>query len=77
MDYLDLLLQSDAAKWVESNPEAVRLLNAEEPTEAMVDQFVSLFKQRFPAEVVEEIPVTFDAELADLCQQSAEKITSY
>ncbi len=77
LDYLDLLLQLDAAKWAESNPEAVRLLATEEPTQAMVDQFVSLLKQRFPAEAVEEIPVTFDAELAELRQQSAETITSY
>ncbi|CAD6593871.1 MAG: hypothetical protein ASARMPRED_008164 [Alectoria sarmentosa] len=71
------LLQGDAAKWAESNPEAVRLLNTEQPIEATVNQFISLFKQRVPAEVVEKTPVTFDAELADLRQQLSETITAY
>ncbi|CAD6572869.1 MAG: hypothetical protein ASARMPREDX12_005523 [Alectoria sarmentosa] len=71
------LLQGDAAKWAESNPEAVRLLNTEQPIGATVNQFTSLFKQRVPAEVVEKTPVTFDAELADLRQQLSETITAY
>ncbi|KAF6238772.1 hypothetical protein HO173_003279 [Letharia columbiana] len=71
------VLQGDAAKWAESNPEAVRLLDTDEPTQATVEQFTSLFKQRFPAEVIEVVPVTFDAELADIRQQSTETITAY
>ena len=68
LHYFDLLLLGEAAEWAESNPEAIRLFNTAVPTQATVDQLVSLFKQRFPAKIVEAIPVTFDMELADLRQ---------
>ena len=77
LHYLDLLLLGEAAEWAESNPEAIRLFNTAIPTQATVDQLVSLFKQRFPAKIVEAIPVTFDMELADLRQQPEETITNY
>lgn len=78
LQYLDLFLIDDAAVWVESNSEATRLLNEESPTQATIDEFTSLLKQKFPAPPSEEIaPITFDAELADLRQQSNETVTAY
>lgn len=77
LEDLDLLLAEDAAEWAESNSEAIRLLNTENPTQATVDQFTSLFKQRFPVKVAEVAPLTFDTEIADLRQQPNETVTSY
>ena len=77
LHYFDLLLLGEAAEWAESNPEAIRLFNTTAPTQATIDQLVSLFKQRFPAKIVEAIPVTFYMELVDLRQQPEETITNY
>lgn len=77
LHYLDLLLREDAAVWAETNADAIRLLNITSPTQTTVDQFVSLFKQKFPAKIVETAPVTFDSELADLRQQPDETIMTY
>lgn len=77
LHYLDLLLREDAAVWAETNTDAIRLLNTVSPTQTIIDQFISLFKQRFPAKIVETAPVTFDSELADLRQQPDETIMTY
>lgn len=78
LQYLDLFLIDDAVTWVESNSEATSLLSEENPTQATINQFTSLLKQKFPAPPSEEIaPITFDAELADLRQQNNETVTAY
>ena len=77
IEYFELLLEGDAAEWAESNLEANRLFNASSPTEATVEQLKSLFKQRFPAKIIESVPVTFDRELSELRQKQNESITDY
>ena len=66
LQYIDLLLQGEAAEWAESSPEAIRLLGTPDPSQETLDQFITLFKQRFPVKVVEVAPITFEAELLDL-----------
>ena len=75
--YLDLLLSGEAAEWVESNPEAVRLMATQSPTQATVSQFVSLLQERFPSKAVESSPVSFDLEVSELRQKQDESLKSY
>ena len=75
--YLDLLLLGEAADWVESNPEAVRLMAIHDPTQATVSQFISLLQQRFPSKAVESAPVSFDLEVSELRQKQNESVSSY
>ena len=77
LHYLDLLLLGEAAEWIESNPEAVRLMATPNPTQATVDQLTSLLRERFPAKTVEVTPMSFDIELSDLRQKPNESLTSY
>ena len=66
LQYIDLLLQGEATEWADSSPEAIRLLGTPDPSQETLDQFITLFKQRFLAKVVEVVPITFEAELLDL-----------
>ena len=75
--YLHLLLLGEAAEWVESNPEAVRLMATQSPTQATVSQFVSLLQERFPSKAVESSPVSFDLEVSELRQKQDESLKSY
>ena len=75
--YLDLLLHGEAAEWVESNPEAVRLMATPNPTQDTVSQFSSLMQERFPTKSVEPTPVSFDMELSELRQRHDESLISY
>ena len=75
--YLDLLLLGEAAEWVESNPEAVRLMATPDPTQATVSQFISLLQERFPSKAVESAPVSFDLEASELRQKQDESVMSY
>lgn len=74
---VDLLLTDEAAKWAETNPDAVRILASPEPTETDVTTFKNLFQERFPAEVVETSVVSFNLELSELHQCHNETISSY
>ena len=75
--YIDLLLLGEAAEWVESNPEAVRLMATPDPTQATVSQFVSLLQERFPSKAVESSPVSFDLEVSELRQKQDESLMAY
>ena len=75
--YLDLLLLGEAAEWVESNPEAVRLMATQDPTQATVSQFISLLQERFPSKAVESAPISFDLEVSELRQKQDESVMSY
>ena len=77
LTYLDMLMTEDAADWVEENQDASRLLAKEDPDQDTVDQFISLFKERFPSKISEAAPVTFDSELSELKQKEDEALTSY
>ena len=77
LEFLNVLLTDDAADWAESHPDAVRLLNEPEPTQATVDSFKALFCNRFPTKAVEITPVPFDIEVQDLRQNPEESLASY
>ena len=77
LQYLDLLLLGEAAEWVESNPEAVRLMATQDPTQATVSQFISLLQERFPSKAVNSAPVSFDLEVSELRQKHDESVMSY
>ena len=66
LQYIDLLLQGEAVEWAELSPEAIRLLGTLDPSQETLDQFITLFKQRFLVKVVEVAPITFEVELLDL-----------
>ena len=72
LHYLDLLLLGEAAEWVKSNPEAVRLMTTPDPTDSTVSQFVSLLQERFPSKAVESAPVSFDLEVSELEKQTVQ-----
>ena len=77
LESLNVLLTDDAADWAESHPDAARLLTEPNPTQATVDDFKTLFCERFPIKAVEITPVPFDVELADLRQKPEESLASY
>ena len=77
LESLNMLLTDDAADWAESHPDAVRLLAEPEPTQVTVDNFKTLFCERFPTKAVEITPVPFDVELADLRQKPEEPLVAY
>jgi len=77
MRYFDLLMSDDAADWLETNPDASRLIEVDPPTSDTVDQIVSLIKERFPSKAVEEVPISFDAELIELRQKPEDTLNTY
>ena len=77
MRYFDLLMSDDAADWLETNPDASRLIEVDPPTSDTVDQIVSLIKERFPSKAVEEVPISFDAELIKLRQKPEDTLNTY
>ena len=77
LSYLDLLMTEDAADWAEENPDAAKHLATDAPTQDTVDNFLALFKERFPSKAIETTPITFDSELADLKQKQDEALATY
>ena len=77
LDAFNMLLTDDAGDWADSHPDAIRLLNSEEPTKATVDTFKALLCERFPSKAAEQAPVPFDVELAELRQKPDESLVNY
>lgn len=76
-DAFNMLLTDEAGDWADSYPEAVRLLNTEEPTKVTVETFKALLCERFPSKAAELSPVPFDVELAELRQKVDESLANY
>ena len=74
---VNLLLTDDAAEWAETNLDAARLLEDEDPTTESVASFRTLFQERFPAKRVESPATNFHSELGEFRQGSNETISSY
>ena len=72
----ELLLTEDAAAWAETHPQAVSILNSNEPDEASVKSFRSLLSARFPMKSAEVSSVSFDTELSEL-KQHDESLAAY
>lgn len=72
---VDLLLTDKAAKWPETNPDAVQILASLEPTNADVTTFKNLFQERFSAEAVETLVASFDLKLSESHQRCNEVVT--
>lgn len=77
LKYLDLLLIDNAADWLETNADASRLMESVSPSQDTIEHFVSLIKERFPSKAVEELLLSFHAELLELRQRVDETLTSY
>ena len=61
-----MLLTNDAAKWVESHSDVIRLLAESNLIAATIKSFKTLFCERFPIKTVEVISLFFDVELVEL-----------
>ena len=55
----------------------MELLEAPALTSNTVNQFKALFSQRYPAKILEIVPVHFDSEILDLRQQEEEALIAY
>ena len=67
----------DAAEWVESSPDAIRLMETPEPTQDTVNTFKSLFCEMFPSKAVEVTSVPYDLEVRELRQKPEESLNQY
>ena len=77
LDSLNMLLVEDAEAWAESHPDAIEILNEENPTQLTVERLRSLLRERFPSKAVDIAPIPFNVELADLQQRSEESLANY
>ena len=71
-----LLLTDDASVWAETHPQAVDILEMDEPDEESVKTFRSLLIARFPMKTTEVSSTSFDTELSELRQQD-ESLAAY
>ena len=53
------------------------LLKSSAPTADTVAQFMTLFAQRFLSKIQDAPAVYFNTEIADLCQQEGEMLSTY
>ena len=76
LGFLEALLTGDASDWSESHPVVSSLLREAKlnPTNHTVESFRTLFCERFPSRVIEESPIPFDLEIAELKQRSEESL---
>ncbi len=72
----ELLLTEDASAWAETHPQAVHILNSDEPTADAVKSFRSLLCARFPMKSAEVSSISFDTELSEL-KQHDESLAAY
>ena len=72
----ELLLTEDAAAWAETHPQAVSILNSDDPSEKSVKDFRSLLCARFPMKSSEVSSISFDTELSEL-KQHDESLAAY
>lgn len=77
LEALDLLLIDEAAIWAESTVDIAIMLSNVAPTQVTVDQFRNAFTQKYPSQVIDVAPISFDAEMSDLKQASTESLLAY
>jgi hypothetical protein len=47
------------------------------PTQMTVDQFRNAFTQKYPSQVIDVAPISFNAKMSDLKQASTESLLAY
>ena len=74
---MDLLLDSTAGSWAETNGDAAYLLSIEQPTQETVGTFKALFEAEFPAETFESEERGLPWQVRRLHQGSEELLPTY
>ncbi len=77
LNCVNLLLIDDVAKWAETNLDVVRILAKKNSSQKSIDNFRTLFCERFFVKFIKSATVNFDIELNDLRQFSDEFINIY
>jgi hypothetical protein len=74
---LNLFLIDKAVIWAESTVDIAIMLSNVAPTQVTVDQFRNAFTQKYPSQVINVAPISFDAEMSDLKQALIKSFLAY